>query len=115
MAIEPDRGLLVRALTDAGQTVVPRLVVPCARQVGAELHCVQIRSGWLAVPAAPVVAFTKSMFLAEPPVDPSPDSECGPAGWLTPEQVRQRCVTCTWLPFLTLLRDARHRAGVSSD
>lgn len=66
-------------------------------------------------PVSYTLMFTAQTGLADPPVDPPPDSECGPAGWFTPAQVRHRCATCTWLPFLTLLPEARHRStGASS-
>jgi 8-oxo-dGTP pyrophosphatase MutT (NUDIX family) len=66
-------------------------------------------------PVSYTLMFTAQTGLADPPVDPPPDSECGPAGWFTFAQVRQRCATCTWLPFLALLHDARHHVDVSSD
>ncbi|MDQ0834518.1 hypothetical protein QF032_006362 [Streptomyces achromogenes] len=56
--------------------------------------------------------FTAQTSLAGPPVNPPPDSECGPARWVTPAQVRHRCATCTWLPFLAVLREARHQADL---
>lgn len=66
-------------------------------------------------PVSYTLMFTAQTGLADPPVAPPRDSECGPAGWFTPAQVRQRCATCTWLPFLALLCEARHPADVSSD
>ncbi|WP_119581993.1 NUDIX hydrolase [Streptomyces europaeiscabiei] len=66
-------------------------------------------------PVSYTLMFTAQTGLADPPLAPPRDSECGPAGWFTPAQVRQRCATCTWLPFLALLREARHPADVSSD
>lgn len=66
-------------------------------------------------PVSYTLMFTAHTGLTDPPVEPPPDSECGPAGWFTPAQVRHRCATCTWLPFLNLLPEAHHRASVSSD
>ncbi|MBQ0828090.1 NUDIX hydrolase [Streptomyces sp. RG38] len=64
-------------------------------------------------PMSYTLMFTARIGLADPPVHPPRDSECGPAGWFTPEQVRHRCATCTWLPFLALLREVRSPPGVS--
>lgn len=35
-----------------------------------------------------------------PRVAPSPDSECGPAGWFTIAEVGERCPGVSWLPFV---------------
>ncbi|MGW2083219.1 NUDIX hydrolase [Streptomyces sp. NPDC001939] len=66
-------------------------------------------------PVSYTLMFTAPTGLADPPVEPPPGSECGPAGWFTSAQVRHRCATCTWLPFLPLLPEARHRADVSPE
>ncbi|MFE4692129.1 NUDIX hydrolase [Streptomyces sp. NPDC056749] len=56
-------------------------------------------------PVSYALMFTTRTEHAGPPVEPPPDSECGPAGWVTPAQVRQQCATCTWLPFLDTLHE----------
>ncbi|MFG2961602.1 NUDIX hydrolase [Streptomyces sp. NPDC048291] len=66
-------------------------------------------------PVSYTLMFTAQTGLEDPPAEAPPDSECGPAGWFTPAQVRHRCATCTWLPFLALLTEARRHADVSSD
>jgi 8-oxo-dGTP pyrophosphatase MutT (NUDIX family) len=54
-------------------------------------------------PLSYTLMYTTRTSLVGPPVNPPPGSECGPAGWFSLAQVRQRCATCTWLPFLTTL------------
>jgi 8-oxo-dGTP pyrophosphatase MutT (NUDIX family) len=54
-------------------------------------------------PLSYTLIYTGQISHAGPPVEPLPGSECGPAGWFTLAQVRQRCAACTWLPFLATL------------
>ncbi|MBO3736632.1 NUDIX hydrolase [Actinoplanes flavus] len=56
-------------------------------------------------PVSYTLMFTTRTNSNRPPLNPPPDSECGPAGWFTRTQARQQCATCTWLPFLAELTE----------
>ncbi|MFJ3946328.1 NUDIX hydrolase [Streptomyces griseoaurantiacus] len=56
-------------------------------------------------PVSYALLFTARTEQAGPRVEPPPDSECGPVGWFTSAQVRDRCATCTWLPFVAALHE----------